>query len=363
MTTLPPADDDALDAPVRRDLEDLARVTRVVAYAGEAHERYPWPEDDPADRPLAVIDDADLVRDVVDALRTATLAERTVVPALPGIRLELLGEAGPDDEPDDPADEPDEHAHLRTVHLLSSRRVRGWWPYDATLARPLPRGLTDRLRDHLDPTGATLPAPVGSPPDAADAAEMRRLTAAWERERPGEPPVAWWLRSAETWVRFHSLPGSKRYADTEEEYAEILHRHRTVLGELADALDEPHPDVVVVTLSVSAGPLPVPRSAPVVSLSPAAQHWCSVPDPGGDDDPSWFHLFADRVSLDDPRLRQLLLLAADDVTFGVLLLDLDVRWVYHPYDGGADVYPATVAQRDDLRRRHKDWLSRHPRGL
>lgn len=34
------------------------------------------------------------------------------------------------------------------------------------------------------------------------------------------------------WVRFHSLPGSQRYPGSADEYAEILDRHVTVLGEL-----------------------------------------------------------------------------------------------------------------------------------
>lgn len=34
------------------------------------------------------------------------------------------------------------------------------------------------------------------------------------------------------WVRFHSLPRSKRYADTLSEYQILLDRHNTVLSEL-----------------------------------------------------------------------------------------------------------------------------------
>ncbi|MGW2966627.1 DUF3885 domain-containing protein [Streptomyces mirabilis] len=34
-----------------------------------------------------------------------------------------------------------------------------------------------------------------------------------------------------------------------------------------------------------------------------------------------------------------------------------------PYDGGADVILATPAERDRLRGRHTDRLSRHPAGL
>ncbi|MEU6409518.1 hypothetical protein [Microbispora sp. NPDC046933] len=46
-----------------------------------------------------------------------------------------------------------------------------------------------------------------------------------------------------------------------------------------------------------------------------------------------------------------------------LLGPLDARWLYHPYDGGADVIGPTRAARDALKGRHRDWLSAHSLGL
>ena len=41
----------------------------------------------------------------------------------------------------------------------------------------------------------------------------------------------------------------------------------------------------------------------------------------------------------------------------------DLAWLYAPYDGGADVLLANTALRDDLRDRHRQWLSSDPAGL
>ncbi|WP_425526173.1 DUF3885 domain-containing protein [Streptomyces mirabilis] len=41
----------------------------------------------------------------------------------------------------------------------------------------------------------------------------------------------------------------------------------------------------------------------------------------------------------------------------------ELRRIHPPYDGGADVILATPAERDRLRGRHTDRLSRHPAGL
>ncbi|SDC53275.1 hypothetical protein SAMN05216410_1847 [Sanguibacter gelidistatuariae] len=67
-----------------------------------------------------------------------------------------------------------------------------------------------------------------------DSARSRGLTERWERSWPGTQPVGYLLKSTHEarWVRFHSLPESKRYAELPEEHEEILRRHRTVLAEL-----------------------------------------------------------------------------------------------------------------------------------
>nr|WP_020658089.1 hypothetical protein [Amycolatopsis benzoatilytica] len=46
-----------------------------------------------------------------------------------------------------------------------------------------------------------------------------------------------------------------------------------------------------------------------------------------------------------------------------MIASLSFDRVYHPYDGGADVLVATAGERDELKRRHVDWLSAHPSGF
>ncbi|WP_078592168.1 DUF3885 domain-containing protein [Streptomyces pseudogriseolus] len=40
-----------------------------------------------------------------------------------------------------------------------------------------------------------------------------------------------------------------------------------------------------------------------------------------------------------------------------------MRRLYHPYDGGADVFLTSPEERDRMRDRHADWLSSHPLGF
>jgi hypothetical protein len=196
-----------------------------------------------------------------------------------------------------------------------------------------------------------------------DTAELTsRWTAAWA----DCPPIAHDLRTwfPDRWVRFHSLPGSRRYATSDADYQEILRRHLTLLSELVNSGPGSVSDeVVIITASWSADRDPADREPEVSQVMPA-RHWISVvTDDSYPPEPNVTHLWVSMASLTSDGLTRLLRLVADDVTAGVIITTPAVAWLYHPYDGGADVIGATSQQRDELRQRHRQWLSAHPRGL
>lgn len=51
------------------------------------------------------------------------------------------------------------------------------------------------------------------------------LSVLWQQQWPGCPPLADTLKHAyrDRWLRFHSLPESKRYPDHDAEYKIVLH--------------------------------------------------------------------------------------------------------------------------------------------
>lgn len=189
------------------------------------------------------------------------------------------------------------------------------------------------------------------------------LAALWRERRPSGPPVAHTFRTAyaDRWVRFHSLPGSKRHPESEEEYATVLERYNTVLDELFTGLD-----VFVVTMDWSYTPTgPAGYPTPRAELHPQGVHWWTEseledPDPG-----LHIHtrLYADRRPWRHGCVDALLRAVADEAVVEVFLTDTGLRRIHHPYDGGADVILTTPSERDALRGRHTDWLSSHPAGL
>jgi hypothetical protein len=122
--------------------------------------------------------------------------------------------------------------------------------------------------------------------------------------------------------------------------------------------------LLVVVSSWSKRPRPRLRTRWAKAVLARAKYWRSILE--DDSDPDfliWTHLFVARVSISDRRLRRLLRRVADNKEAGVTLADADLRWLYHPYDGGADVIARTPEQRNELRVRHAAWLSTHPQGL
>jgi hypothetical protein len=201
-------------------------------------------------------------------------------------------------------------------------------------------------------------ATVGGEREPVDVAAFDRL---WNRRWPDCAPAARepTRRFRPRWARFGTLPESKRYPTTDAEHAEILRRHQTLLSALLDETAAPDDDTLVaITCSWSATSRPTPRDVAVAAAMPEAAHWRSddlATEPGFH---SWQHHFVSRTALSDPALDRLLRTVAVDLTDGVILTDRILSWLYHPYDGGADVIAGSVEVRDRLATTHLAWLPR-----
>ncbi|MFD4990834.1 hypothetical protein ACFWH7_03710 [Cellulosimicrobium cellulans] len=189
-------------------------------------------------------------------------------------------------------------------------------------------------------------------------ARATRLTELWERRWPDVEPLGHMLRveCPDRWVRFHSLPESKRYAENATDYEEILRRHRTVLYELLGSADSRalH-GLYVIGVDWDWRDL---AAGWTKRHLPGAWPWRSSA-PNGDDGHHYFWAASDPP---EPEIDALLLGAADDQCH-IVIGAHDLSWLYCPYDGGADVLLPSKAERDALKERHTDWLSSYPGGL
>ncbi|MFJ3855133.1 hypothetical protein ACIPRL_02820 [Streptomyces sp. NPDC090085] len=188
-----------------------------------------------------------------------------------------------------------------------------------------------------------------------------QLTRLWQAHRPAGPMLPWELKTVykDRWVRFHSLPESKRYAEDEAEYAVLLDRYNTVLDELFAGRD-----AYVVTIDWADPSEPTDYSAHRAALHPEGTLWTTLDDTD-DPDPSFhtrWYFYADRRPWQRGCLDPLLRAVADEELPGVFVTDPDLTRIHHPYDGGADVILPSSEERDRLRDRHSAWLSAHASG-
>ena len=121
------------------------------------------------------------------------------------------------------------------------------------------------------------------------------------------PPLSYELRGRfpDRWVRFHSLPDTKRYAASEEEYDEILRRHMTTLSQLTGHASHHGDSLLAITASWSQTATAAGRTGQLCRTMPAAAYWTSVlTDDSFRDELTWAHLWVSATSLSDPDLKK-----------------------------------------------------------
>lgn len=192
--------------------------------------------------------------------------------------------------------------------------------------------------------------------EAEDSQRSRSFSQSWQQSWGRAVPIGPSLRDAytERWVRFHSLPESKRYAESAEERAELMRRQRRLLTELTKGLC---PEGLVV-VAEDWGPHDV-ATGWSRKLVPTAWPWRKVPNEDPDLGSSFLWV---QSGIADTELDALLRAIADDQA-SAILTDPDLSWLFCPYDGGVDVILPDRETRDALRDRHSQWLSDHPSGL
>jgi hypothetical protein len=189
-----------------------------------------------------------------------------------------------------------------------------------------------------------------------------------QRELRGAPLVGHRLREmfAQRWVRFHSLPGSKRYADTTEQLSEIHRRHDMIAAAL---LGEGEPIVIVRTGYSESATSRVPPQDGGGQWSSEGFVWfesmsmSEIDGEPGEAEESHAHFWLAPSTFHAGAFEVPWTLVANDVVDGVLLVNVERRCVFAPYDGGMDVIGADSFVCDSLRRDFGAWLSAHPSGL
>ena len=185
----------------------------------------------------------------------------------------------------------------------------------------------------------------------------------WWQEAVGPvAPVGHVLRRffADRWVRFHSLPDSKRYAETSEEYEELVRRHLTITNELFDPGEE---------IFIFCSDWRDPESGranlqQVLEAAPSEKLVDLLANPGvvspEDDD---FHSVRASVATWQPAFfENIVQAAADEKVWGLCFASPGSQSVYCTHDGGMDVF-ASPDLCVSIAAKFSDWKSSREHGL
>ncbi len=181
----------------------------------------------------------------------------------------------------------------------------------------------------------------------------------WEKAFGSSPPVGFILGEVpkKFWVRFHALPKSKRYAETKEETAVILHRANCLASEMFSENSE-------IWLSVMGrGGDSFPREYYAEAKQiPLVSNRDINGEIGNPEEACFVNFHAEKVRWQSGKLDEIFELIADDQERGFLFAP-DTRFVFAPYDGGFDMFWTSATQVAQVKAKYKSWLSSHPEGL
>jgi hypothetical protein len=158
------------------------------------------------------------------------------------------------------------------------------------------------------------------------------------------------------WTRFYTLPEGKRYPSSEEELATVLDRNNDLLTQLGPG------NTILVTLSQWAD-TPEPTSESALGLNVAPWRVLAPRSEGNLQSDQYQHLLFTVREWGKGSLDDILKAAANDDLKGVIIAPLDLKWLYHPYDGGVDVFVPNLEEREALKSEYSEWVSDRPDGL
>ena len=184
----------------------------------------------------------------------------------------------------------------------------------------------------------------------------------WDLNYPESNPIGHELKGVypDKWLRIHSLPESKRYAESENEYQIILNRQNKLISELIGEDSE----VIIVS-----GQYEMKLTDEISSeLSEYGKfEKCRTielhkiyPEEYEDD---FFYGFYFRTDIWKRNSQNKLLKNIADDEFRAMFVCPKRNYIIAPYDGGMDIIVDSEEKRNELKVKYKDWLSQREDGM
>jgi hypothetical protein len=190
---------------------------------------------------------------------------------------------------------------------------------------------------------------------------INTLNVIWSENFDGLAPLAYELKHKlnERWVRFHSLPESKRYPENESEYTEVLNRYNKILKEHFGV----NAKLYVVIPEYSESSAPTKPEKKLRQLFRDSQYWRTVDRKEEYGEEFYWHFHVASLNYSGYELNALLRLVANDAVSNCFVVSESSKSLFHPYDGGSDSILFSTEERNKLKEKFSGWLSSHPEGF
>jgi hypothetical protein len=184
----------------------------------------------------------------------------------------------------------------------------------------------------------------------------------WGMTYPEAFPINYELKRIyhDRWFRIHSLPESKRYAGTEEEYKIILERQNQLIEHLIGEGTE-----IAISFGLYTGDLTNNNYKELTDFGEFQK--VSTVDlhkerPKEYESGMYFDIFVKIEKWQKDKKNQLLRAIANDEIRAMFVCP-SRKCIIAPYDGGVDIIVDSMEERNKLKLKYKDWLSEREDGL
>ena len=184
----------------------------------------------------------------------------------------------------------------------------------------------------------------------------------WDINYPETNPIGHELKSVypNRWLRIHSLPESKRYAESEDEYQIILNRQNKLISELIGENTE-----IIITSGQYGMELTDEISTELSDFGIFEK--CRTIElhkiyPEEYEENFYYDVYFRNDIWQHNSKNEILKSIADD-DFRAMFISPKEKCIIAPYDGGMDIIVDSQEKRDGLKAKYKDWLSANENGM
>jgi len=184
----------------------------------------------------------------------------------------------------------------------------------------------------------------------------------WNKEYPESLPINHELKwiYPDRWFRIHSLPESKRYAESEDEYKIILNRQNQLINDLIGEESE-----VAISFGLYRWDLTNDNYKELTDFGEFQKVLridLKKERPEEYEDEMYFDIYVKTEKWENGKRDEILKAIADD-EIRAMFVSPSKKCIISPYDGGVDVIVDSTENRDKLKDKYKDWLSDREDGM